>query len=230
MDFIPDEGGTIMEINKKELSEADIRTKFITPAIVQSGWDSFSQLREEYPITKGRIIAHGKTCKREMPLKADYVLFYKPNKPIAIVEAKDNNHSIGDGMQQALNYAKMMDVPFVFSSNGDGFLFHNKYITKGDVETSISLDEFPSPDSLWQMYHEKAHISPSQDTIINEPYYSDNSDKQPRYYQMTAINKTVEAIAAGEKRVLLVMATGTGKTYTAFQIINEMLAMCDELR
>ncbi|MBQ6466320.1 MAG: DEAD/DEAH box helicase family protein [Clostridia bacterium] len=197
----------------------DIRTKYITPAIVNAGWDSFAQMREEYPITKGRIIARGKTCKREMPLKADYVLFYKPNKPIAIIEAKDNNHTIGDGMQQALNYAKMMDVPFVFSSNGDGFLFHNKYITEGDVEVTLSLDEFPSPETLWQMYHEQAHINPAQDTIIDEPYYSDNPDKQPRYYQMNAINKTVEAIANGENRVLLVMATGTGKTYTAFQII-----------
>ena len=114
------------EFNKTDLSEADIRTKYITPAIVKAGWSSISQMREEYPITKGRIIARGKTCKREKPLKADYVLFYKPNKPIAIVEAKDNKHTIGDGMQQALNYAKMMDVPFVFSSNGDGFVFHNK--------------------------------------------------------------------------------------------------------
>ncbi len=205
--------------DKKSLSEADIRTKYITPAIVKAGWSSFSQMREEYPITKGRIIARGKTCKREKPLKADYVLFYKPNKPIAIVEAKDNNHPIGDGMQQALNYAKMMDIPFVFSSNGDGFVFHNKYITEGDVEVTLSLDEFPSPDTLWRMYHEQAHVSPSQDQIIDEPYYSDNPDKQPRYYQMNAINKTVEAIANGENRILLVMATGTGKTYTAFQII-----------
>ena len=207
------------EFNKKDLSEADIRTKYITPAIVKSGWDTFSQMREEYPVTKGRIIARGKSCKREKPLKADYVLFYKPNKPIAVVEAKDNNHTIGDGMQQALNYAKMMDVPFVFSSNGDGFVFHNKFITDGEVETILSLDSFPSPEVLWQMYHEQAHISPAQDKIIDEPYYSDNPDKQPRYYQMNAINNTVEAIANGKNRVLLVMATGTGKTYTAFQII-----------
>lgn len=213
------EGCIVMEINKKDYSEADIRTKYITPAMVKAGWNAFSQIREEYPITKGRIIARGKTCKREMPLKADYVLFYKPNKPIAIVEAKDNKHSIGDGMQQALNYAKMMDVPFVFSSNGDGFIFHNKYITEGEVEVKLSLEEFPSPETLWQMYHEHNQIKPAQDTIIDEPYYSDNPDKQPRYYQMNAINKTVEAIARGENRILLVMATGTGKTYTAFQII-----------
>lgn len=207
------------EFNKKDLSEADIRTKFITPAIVKAGWSSFSQMREEYPITKGRIIASGRTCKREKPLKADYVLFYKPNKPIAIVEAKGNKYPIGDGMQQALKYAGMMDVPFVFSSNGDDFVFHNRFITEGDVEITLSLDEFPSPETLWQMYHEQAHVTPAQERILDEPYYSDNPAKQPRYYQMNAVNKTVEAIANGENRILLVMATGTGKTYTAFQII-----------
>lgn len=205
--------------DKKTLSEMDVRTKFITPAIVSAGWSSFSQMREEYKVTNGRIIARGKICKREAPLKADYVLFYKPNKPIAIIEAKDNNHTMGDGMQQALQYADMMDVPFVFSSNGDGFVFHNKFITEGPVETNLALDEFPSPETLWKMYHEQNHVSPVQDAVINEPYYSDNPDKQPRYYQMNAVNKTVEAIANGHNRVLLVMATGTGKTYTAFQII-----------
>lgn len=206
-------------LDKKSLSEMDIRTKFITPAIVSAGWSSFSQMREEYKVTNGRIIARGKVCKREAPLKADYVLFYKPNKPIAIVEAKDNNHTMADGMQQALQYADMMDVPFVFSSNGDGFVFHNKFITEGPAEINLSLDKFPSPETLWNMYHEQNHISPVQDAVIDEPYYSDNPDKQPRYYQMNAINKTVEAIANGQNRVLLVMATGTGKTYTAFQII-----------
>lgn len=206
-------------INKKELSEMDIRTKFITPAITNAGWDPITQMREEYKVTNGRIIARGKSCKREAPLKADYVLFYKPNKPIAIVEAKDNKHTMADGMQQALQYASMMNVPFVFSSNGDGFVFHNKFITEGHPEINLSLDEFPSPETLWNMYHEQSHISLAQDTVIDEPYYSDNPDKQPRYYQMNAINKTVEAIANGQNRVLLVMATGTGKTYTAFQII-----------
>lgn len=206
-------------INKKELSEMDIRTKFITPAITNAGWDSITQMREEYKVTNGRIIARGKSCKREAPLKADYVLFYKPNKPIAIVEAKDNKHTMADGMQQALQYASMMNVPFVFSSNGDGFVFHNKYVTEGDVEVTLSLDEFPSPETLWEMYHEKNHINPSQDKVIDEPYYSDNPGKQPRYYQMNAINETVETISKGQDRILLVMATGTGKTYTAFQII-----------
>lgn len=205
--------------DKKELSETDIRTKYITPAIVSSGWNIITQVREEYPITKGRIIARGKTCRREAPLKADYVLFYKPNKPIAIVEAKDNKHTMGDGMQQALQYAKMMDVPFVFSSNGDGFVFHNKYITDGAVEVTLALEDFPSPAVLWEMYLAQNQVNPAQERVIDEQYYSDNPDKQPRYYQMNAINKTVEAIAAGQDRVLLVMATGTGKTYTAFQII-----------
>ncbi len=192
--------------NKKDLSETDICMKYITPALIKAGWDEFTQMRREYPITKGRILAQGKACKRENPLRADYVLFYKPNKPIAIIEAKDNNHSIGDGMQKALLYAKMMDIPFVFTSNGDGFLFHNKYITEGEVEVTLSLDQFPSPDKLWEMYHEQNHINPSQDKIIDEPYYLDNPDKQPRYYQINAINKTVEAIAKGENRILLVMA------------------------
>ena len=208
-----------MAIDKKTLSEADIRTKYITPAIEQSGWDKMSQMREEYSITAGRIIARGQVCKREKPLKADYVLFYKPNKPIAIVEAKDNNHSMSDGMQQALNYAQMMNVPFVFSSNGDGFVFHNRYIQEGERETVLPLDGFPSPETLWEMYVEQNCIGPAQSKIIDEPYYVDNPNKQPRYYQINAINRTVEAIAAGQDRVLLVMATGTGKTYTAFQII-----------
>ncbi len=207
------------QINKKALSEADIRMKYINPAILKAGWNPMTQLRVEYPVTKGRIVARGKICKREKPLKADYVLFYKPNKPIAVVEAKDNNHTMSDGIQQALQYATMMDIPFVFSSNGDGFVFHNKFITEGAVEITLSNDEFPSPETLWQMYHEQSHVSPQQDKIIDEPYYSDNPDKQPRYYQMNAINRTVEAIADGQKRVLLVMATGTGKTYMAFQII-----------
>lgn len=205
--------------NIKELSEADIRTKFITPAIVKAGWDIDTQIREEYPITKGRIIAKGKVCKRDNPLKADYILFYRQNIPLAVVEAKDNNHTIAHGMQQALQYAKMMDIPFVFSSNGDGFVFHNKYITEGTVETTLTNDEFPAPETLWQMYLEKNNVNEEKEKVITQPYYSDNPNKQPRYYQMNAINKTVNAVLNDKKRILLVMATGTGKTYTAFQII-----------
>lgn len=205
--------------NIKELTEADIRTKFITPAIVKAGWDIDTQIREEYPITKGRIIAKGKVCKRDNPLKADYILFYKQNIPLAVVEAKDNNHTMAHGMQQALQYANMMDIPFVFSSNGDGFVFHNKYITEGEVETTLNNDEFPSPEVLWQMYLEKNNVNESKEKVITQPYYSDNPNKQPRYYQMNAINKTINAVLNDQKRILLVMATGTGKTYTAFQII-----------
>ena len=177
-----------------------------------------------YAITRKQNLAQlskmeRQLSKREKPLKADYVLFYKPNKPIAIVEAKDNNHSMSDGMQQALNYAQMMNVPFVFSSNGDGFVFHNRYVQEGERETVLPLDGFPSPETLWEMYVEQNCIGPAQSKIIDEPYYVDNPNKQPRYYQINAINRTVEAIAAGQDRVLLVMATGTGKTYTAFQII-----------
>ncbi|MCI6028341.1 MAG: type I restriction endonuclease [Clostridiales bacterium] len=149
-----------MAIDKKQLSETDIRTKYITPAIEAAGWNKMTQMREKYPITAGRIVARGQVCKREKPLKADYVLFYKPNKPIAIVEAKDNNHTMSDGMQQALNYARMMNVPFVFSSNGDGFVFHNRYITEEEKETVLSLDEFPSPETLWQMYVEQNNVGP----------------------------------------------------------------------
>ena len=158
-----------MSIDKKQLSETDIRTKYITPAIEAAGWNKMTQMREKYPITAGRIVARGQVCKREKPLKADYVLFYKPNKPIAIVEAKDNNHTMSDGMQQALNYARMMNVPFVFSSNGDGFVFHNRYITEGEKETVLSLDEFPSPETLWQMYVEQNNVGPVQSRIIDEP-------------------------------------------------------------
>ena len=209
----------MMDHEKQNLSEAEIRDMYITPALQAAGWVSAARLRKEYPITNGRIVAHGRTCRREKPLRADYVLFAKPGKPIAVVEAKDNTHTVGDGMQQALDYAARLDVPFVFSSNGDAFLFHDKTITEGDVETLLPLDAFPSPETLWRMYREKSHLQPPQEKVIDEPYHSDNPARQPRYYQMTAVNRTVEAIAGGENRILLVMATGTGKTYTAFQII-----------
>lgn len=210
------------QIDKKSLSEQDIRTKFINPAIQKAGWNILTQVRENHTIRYGRILAKGTTCKRatDKKLFADYVLFYKPNKPIAIIEAKDNKHTMSAGMQQGLEYANMLDVPFVFSSNGDGFVFHNKYVTEGKIEITISNDEFPSPEQLWKIYIEKEHINPIQEKIINQSYYQDTREiKQPRYYQMVAINRTVEAIANNKQRILLVMATGTGKTYTAFQII-----------
>jgi type I restriction enzyme R subunit len=208
-----------MSVNKSLLSERDICTKFITPAIEQAGWDIVTQIREEFPLTKGRVIVRGKLHTRAQHKRADYVLFYKPNIPIAVIEAKDNNHSVGDGMQQGLGYAEMLQVPFVFSSNGDGFLFHNKIAADGIVEREIGLHEFPSAETLWQWWASHRGLSIQQNNLVTQDYYSDGSDKTPRYYQLLAINKTIEAIARGQNRILLVMATGTGKTYTAFQII-----------
>lgn len=206
-------------MNKKQLSERDICTKFITPTLAQTGWDIATQVREEYPLTKGRIIVRGKLHTRARHKCADYVLFYKPNIPIAVIEAKDNNHSIGDGMQQALGYADMLQVPFVFSSNGDGFLFHNKIAKDGTIERELALHEFPSVETLWQLWMQHHGLNDRQNALIRQDYYSDGSGKNPRYYQLLAINKTIEAIVQGQNRILLVMATGTGKTYTAFQII-----------
>ncbi|VXC58070.1 Type I restriction enzyme EcoEI R protein [Sphingobacterium multivorum] len=206
-------------MNKKNLTERDICTKYITPALEKAGWDTHVQLREEFPLTNGRIIVRGQLHTRAKNKRADYALFYKPGIPIAIIEAKDNNHSICDGMQQALKYGELLDVPFVFSSNGDGFLFHNNLAKDGEVETEITLDDFPSPDFLWNLWKDHKKLSSEQEIIVTQDYYSDGSNKTPRYYQLLAINKTIEAIAKGNNRILLVMATGTGKTFTAFQII-----------
>jgi type I restriction enzyme, R subunit len=209
-------------MDKKELTESDICTKYVTPAIVKAGWDLFTQVREQVFLTKGRVIVRGKLHTRGKPKRADYILFYKPNIPIAVIEAKDNKHSVGSGMQQALGYlecAEMVDVPFAFSSNGDGFIFHNKIAKDGKIETELTLDEFPSPEVLWDLYCEHKDITTVQENIITYDYYSDGSGKEPRYYQVKAINRTIEAIAQGQNRILLVMATGTGKTFTAFQII-----------
>jgi type I restriction enzyme, R subunit len=209
-------------MDKKSLTEADIRTKFITPAIVGpagSKWDVMTQLQEERYITKGRVIVRGKTVTRGEARKVDYLLFYKPNIPIAVVEAKDNNHSVGDGMQQALEYAELLDVPFAYSSNGDAFLEHDRCGTSGSVEREIPLDQFPTPAELWNRYTRAKGYNAAQESIASQDYYDDGSGKAPRYYQLTAINRTIDAIARGENRILLVMATGTGKTYTAFQII-----------
>ncbi len=210
-------------MNKKQLSERDICTKYITPALEKAGWDVTTQIREEFPLTKGRIIVRGKLHTRAKHKRADYVLFYKPNIPIAIIEAKDNNHTVGDGMQQALGYADMLQVPFVFSSNGDGFLFHNKIAASqsggGIVERGLALHEFPTAETLWQWWAQHRGLNDQQNALVTQDYFSDGSDKSPRYYQLLAINKTIEAIARGQNRILLVMATGTGKTFTAFQII-----------
>jgi type I restriction enzyme R subunit len=210
-------------IDKKALSERDICTKFITPALEQAGWDKHLQVREEVSFTDGKIYVRGKITARGARKRADYILYYKPNIPIAIIEAKDNNHSVRAGIQQALDYARILDIPCVFSSNGDGFLFHDRTATDGEIENEISLDAFPSPDALWQKYKKYKGIeTPSAERIVSQDYFFDGSNRQPRYYQQIAVNRTVEAIANGQNRILLVMATGTGKTYTAFQIIHRL--------
>ncbi|MEE3157722.1 MAG: DEAD/DEAH box helicase family protein [Pseudomonadota bacterium] len=206
-------------MDMKSLSERDICTKFITPAVQQAGWDIQRQVREEVSFTKGRIIVRGKLHSRGESRRADYILYHQPNLPIAIIEAKDNKHSIGSGMQQALGYAEALDVPFVFSSNGSGFLFHDRSGTGSQVETSLSMEQFPSPGELWQRYCQWKGLKGEAQQRVEAPYYDDGSGRSPRYYQMNAINRTVEAVARGQDRILLVMATGTGKTYTAFQII-----------
>ncbi len=211
-------------INKKDLNERDICTKFITPAIVTAGWAPLTQLRQEVDFTKGRIIVRGRLVTRGKAKRADYILYYKPNIPIAVIEAKDNHHSPCDGIQQALDYAETLGIPFVFSSNGDAFLFHDRsgHLPLGPAsakETLLALDAFPPPGQLWAAYCRWRNITPDQEPLVLQPYYDFGDSKPPRYYQSKAINTTIEAIAAGQSRVLLVMATGTGKTLTAFQII-----------
>lgn len=209
-------------MNKKALTEADIRTKFITPAIIGPNgdkWDRMTQIAEERYFTKGRVIVRGKTVKRGEAKKADYLLYYRPNLPIAVIEAKDNNHTLGDGMPQALEYAEILDIPFAYSSNGDAFLEHDRTVTAGTVTREIPLDQFPSPQELWERFCKAKSWNADQQQVNTQDYFDDGSGKAPRYYQNIAINRAVDSIAKGENRVLLVMATGTGKTYTAFQII-----------
>ncbi len=207
-------------MSKKSLSERDICTKFITPAILKAGWNLHTQIREELSFTKGRIIVRGKLHTRGKQKRADYVLYYKSNIPIAVIEAKDNSLSVGAGMQQALDYAETLDVPFVFSSNGDAFLMHDRTGLADKVEQELSLDSFPSPEELWARYCKwKGVDTPEAKNTVEMPYYDDGTGRAPRYYQVNAVNRTIEAVANGANRILLVMATGTGKTYTAFQII-----------
>jgi type I restriction enzyme R subunit len=211
-----------MSVNKKTLSERDICTKFITPAVIQAGWNIDSQVREEVSFTDGRIYVKGSLTMRGKRKRADYVLYYKPNIPVAIIEAKDNKHSMGAGMQQALEYARILDIPCVFSSNGDGFVFHDRS-SDGKLESQLSLKQFPSPMDLWSKYKKYKGIdTPEQEKIASQDYYFDGTGRTPRYYQQIAINRTVESIARGNNRILLVMATGTGKTYTAYQIIYRL--------
>lgn len=206
-------------MDKRSLSERDICSMFITPALHGAGWDPLTQIREEVGFTKGRIIVRGKLVTRGRAKRADYILYYKPNIPLALIEAKDNTRSVGDGMQQALGYAETLGIPFVFSSNGDGFVFHDRTGTGDAAETPVALDAFPSPADLWARYRAWKGLTPAAEEIVLQDYHDDGSGKAPRYYQVAAVNATVEAIAKGQDRILLVMATGTGKTYTAFQII-----------
>lgn len=211
-----------MILDKKQMTEEDIKLQYITPAI-QAKW-GLDRMTMETKITDGRINLKGNLITREKPKKADYVLYLTKNKPIAIVEAKDNNHSISYGLQQAITYAQMMDVPFTYSSNGDGFQEHD--LLTG-VERTLSMDEFPSVEELTARFESEANsgagVSENEKKIISQPYYSSQNTYDPRYYQRNAINRTVEAIAKGQDRILLVMATGTGKTYTAFQIVYRLL-------
>ena len=209
-------GGNAM--HKKNLSESDICDKFIRPAMEQAGWNGMDQIYREYPLRAGRVVVRGKQAQRDQStvLRADYALFFKANIPLAVVEAKDNQHAVGAGMAQAIQYAELLGVPFSFASNGDGFVFRDATLADGVLERNLTLDEFPAPGELWSRYCAWKGWS---DAVREVAAFDYAPSKTPRYYQMNAINRTVEAIAAGQNRVLLVMATGTGKTYTAFQII-----------
>ena len=207
-------------MNKKNLSERDICTKFINPAIEKAGWNMRTQVREEVSFTDGRIIVQGKLYTRGKNKRADYILYYKSNIPIAIIEAKDNKKAVGHGMQQALEYSNILQIPFVFTSNGDSFVFHDKTRKDGVLEQELTLDNFPSPETLWQKYLKHTEIeTPQAKEIVEKDYFADDSGMSPRYYQQNAVNRTLEAIAKEQNRIILVMATGTGKTYTAFNII-----------
>ncbi len=208
--------------DKRKLSESDICDLYITPALRDAGWDPFTQIRREVTLTPGPIIVRGNMSSRNKKKKkfADYVLSWEPSLPVAVLEAKENNYSVGHGMQQALGYADIMQIPTAFSSNGDGFEQHNKHPVKGEeIETSLALDAFPSPSTLWTRYKAFRGIEDGEQELLMQPYHDDGSGKEPRYYQAEAINRTIEAVSKGRDRVLLVMATGTGKTYTTFQII-----------
>jgi len=204
--------------NKKSLSERDICSKFITPAIQRAEWDLLTQVREEVTLTPGRVMVKGRLASRKKGRRADYILFHE-NVPVAIIEAKSNNYCIGDGMQQALAYAEMLDVPFAYSSNGDAFLEHDCTGACEQPEREIPLDSFPSHTELWRRYCAWKNDDDTILQFLTQDNYTDITGKVPRYYQQVAINRTIEAIAKGQNRILLVMATGTGKTYTAFQII-----------
>ena len=197
-------------MNKKKLTERDICSQFINPAILKSGWDFQKQVREEVSFTDGQIIVQGKLYARGKRKRADYILYYKPNHPIAIIEAKDNTKSVGDGMQQALEYSEILQIPFVFTSNGDSFVFHDKTGLTGTVEKEINLDDFPNPETLWSLYLKHEGLDkPGAREVVEQDYFVDPlTNMSPRYYQQNAVNRTLEAIAKDQDRILLVMANG----------------------
>lgn len=208
------------DLNLSTLTEADIITKRVMPAILDAGWNDTTQIRQEVKLRDGKVIVRGKVAARRTVKSADIVLYHKPGIPLAVIEAKANKHEIGKGMQQGIEYARLLDVPFVFATNGDGFIFRDATAAEGELlEKHITLDKFPSPDELWHKLCVWKGYTAAQLPVITQDYYDDGSGKSPRYYQLQAVNKTIEAVSAGQNRVLLVMATGTGKTYTAFQII-----------
>ncbi|MDD5617470.1 MAG: DEAD/DEAH box helicase family protein [Candidatus Omnitrophica bacterium] len=207
------------DFSKKELSEQDICSKYILPALINAGWDLQKQIREQYGFTAGRITVRGKTITRGEQKRVDFILYHRSHLPLALIEAKDSKHSVGAGMQQALGYAEALDVPFVYSSNGNAFLEHNRLKKIGTVERELKLDDFPSPEVLYNYYIKAKNIIPKQEQIINQDYYHEIDGKTPHYFQQVAVNRATEEIIKGKNRLLLVMATGTGKTYTAFQII-----------
>ena len=204
-------------MDKYTLSERDICTKFITPAVRRAGWDVMSQIREEVSFTKGRIIVRGKLVSRGKAKRADYVLYYKPNIPLALIEAKDNSYGVGDGMQQGLDYATTLHIPFVFSSNGDGFVFHDRTGSGGATETNLSLNDFPPTGRLWGRYRAWKGLTDEAEQIVLQDYFDDGSGKGPRYYQVNAVNAAIEAIAKGQDRILLVMATGQARPTPHFR-------------
>ena len=208
--------GTVLP--KHQMSEEDIKLQYITPAIL-SKWNR-EKITMETRITDGRINLKGNFVFREKPKRADYILYLNDNNPIAVIEAKDNTHSVSHGLQQAMTYAQMLDVPYAYSSNGDGFVEHD-FLT--GQEREFGLDEFPTEQELIARYQQESHVTPRQLAMLEQPYYTSQNTYPPRYYQRIAINRTVDAIARGQQRLLLVMATGTGKTYTAFQIVYRML-------
>ncbi|ECD7244672.1 DEAD/DEAH box helicase family protein [Salmonella enterica] len=208
------------ELNMSTLSEADIITKFIIPAILDAGWDNTTQIRQEVKLRDGRVIVRGQIALRKTVKSADIVLYHRPGIPLAVIEAKASKHETGKGMQQGIEYSRLLDVPFVFATNGDGFIFRDETVAEGElIERQLTLEEFPSPAELWEKLCAWKGYTQAQLPVITQDYYDDGSGKTPRYYQLQAVNKTIEAVSAGQNRVLLVMATGTGKTYTAFQII-----------